>query len=87
MSARYKGLSAKQDEALANIALGGDGRGVHRATLAVLEKRGFIVGHDWEIARDRFGPVIVKAYEMPIAEHMEWCRWCAEHYPEPENRA
>jgi hypothetical protein len=83
MSPRYDGLTENQDRVLANIALGGNAHGENRRTVAALLSRGLIVKIGEEVVyRDRFGVVTAPVYEMPIVEHIRWCAWCAEHYPD-----
>lgn len=30
------------------------------------------------------GGLTVRAYDVPIAVHMAWCAWCAEHLPDDD---
>ena len=80
----YKGLSKQQFEALASIAFGGDGGGFHPKTLESLEKKGLIEPYEKKIYGRGTSPidlipVVVRAYYMPIPEHIEFCFWCSEH--------
>jgi hypothetical protein len=80
----YKGLTKKQLNVLSCIAFGGEGSMHHPATLKVLEDKGLIESYECKIYGkgnsmiDRI-PMTVKRYEMPIAEHIEFCRWCSEN--------
>lgn len=80
---RYKGLTEKQSNTLASIAFGGDGDYCHPQTLEALAKKGLIVEYEKKIYGKGGGiidsiPLIVKAYYMPIWEHVEFCQWCAD---------
>jgi len=80
----YKRLTKKQIEVLSCIAFGGEDNMHHPATLKALEDKGLIVACEVKIYGkgnspiDRI-PMIVKRYEMPISEHIEFCRWCSEN--------
>jgi len=79
----FDGLSDNQDRVLANIALGGNADGAHPASIAALARRRLIVKvGDRVVHRDRFGVVTAPVYEMPTHEHIRWCQWCSEHYPD-----
>ena len=82
---RFDGLTKAQDEAVQLIAFGGDGRTVHPKTLDVLLRRGLIVQTGEEvICRDRFGVVTAPVYQMPLGEHMRYCQWCADNFPDSD---
>ena len=80
----YEGLSASQFEALTSIAFGGDGGGFSPKTLRSLEARGLLVAYDKKLTGRGtsvldYLPIIVKAYVMPIPEHIKFCEWWAQH--------
>lgn len=56
-------------------------------TLAALERDGLIVKlGKRELGRDRFGPIAVPVYEVPLVLHMQWCAWAAEQPDSPAGR-
>ena len=89
MKERYLDLTPRQTEVLGQIAIGFD-QWHHPKTLEVLARKGLIIGHEEKI----YGrgnsvldliPMIVIRWEMPIAEHIAWCKWCAT-LPDEEER-
>ena len=89
MKERYRGLTPHQTEVLGQIAFGFD-RGHHPKTLEVLAREGLIEGHEQEVYGKGNSPIdlipmIVICWEMPIAEHIAWCEWCAT-LPDEEER-
>lgn len=81
MNTAFDSLTAVQVEALANVAFGGHGGGLNWRTIRVLVNRGLIEPYT-EVLGGRF-PVTITKYAMPPAVHMDFCAWCAEHYPDP----
>ena len=83
----YRGLTKRQLEVLSCIAFGGESGMHHPATLKVLEDKGLVVAHEVKVygkgnsVIDRI-PMTIKRYDMPIAEHIEFCRWCDEQCDE-----
>lgn len=79
----YQGLPQRQFEALSSIAFGGDGEGYHPKTLEALKNKGLVEPYENKIYGignspiDRI-PLVVIAYYMPIAEHIQFCQWCAD---------
>lgn len=73
---RYRDLTKAQTRVLASIAFGEFPCAVQR-TLEILEGKGLIVVASEEQRRDALGPYTFKTYEMPIAEHIAFCEWCA----------
>lgn len=57
-------------------------------TLKALERYGLIqqIGEK-VICRDRFGIVTTAVYEVPLPIHIEWCKWCSEHYKEDDENS
>ena len=43
-----------------------------------LEKKGLIEKKERILCYDRFGPVFVPEYSVPIPIHMQWCQWASE---------
>lgn len=80
----FDNLTGPQEHALALIAMN-EQPFVAKRTIAELERRGLVVGRAVQMGRDRFGAIEVTVYEMPLAEHMRWCAWCAETYPDSES--
>ena len=81
---RYKGLAEGQFDALSSIAFGNDGAHCHPKTLEALAKKGLIVEYEKKIYGKGTSPLdsiplVVKAYYMPIPEHIEFCQWCADN--------
>lgn len=68
------GLTAKQLDALGQIALGNDG-GHHPKTLKALQERGLIERHAVRAVGERL-PFYDIHYSVPIPIHMQWCAWC-----------
>lgn len=77
MAKTFDGLTPAQNRVLEQIATMGPYRGHHPKVIAELERRGLIVGQDVEVGRDRYGPIVVREHQMPLAQHMRWCQWCA----------
>lgn len=75
----FSGLSRPQLEALSSVAFGGHGFGLAPRTMAVLEDRGLVTPTERRMGADRFGPIVVKAWEMSLDVHMAFCAWCAEN--------
>ena len=48
------------------------------ATIDALVARGLVTVQQRQIARDRFGPIMVPDYSVPPDIHRQWCAWCAE---------
>ena len=81
----YKELTEKQFEVLTQIAFGGESYYHGGKIIDKLKKMGLIV----EIGeRPIYGkgntpidriPIMIPVYEMPIIEHMGFCKWCSDH--------
>jgi hypothetical protein len=58
--------------------------GQNPSTLKALESKGLIEGYDTVLYGkgnspiDRI-PISIRKYDMPIAEHIEFCQWCSLH--------
>ena len=76
-------LTAPQVAAFERVAVGMEPMAAQR-TIAALLKRGMIqkIGMK-RLGTDRFGPIEIPVYEVPIRLHMAWCAWCAENVEEP----
>lgn len=81
MSERFDGLTAAQENALMRIAFPlndwmARGGGAQKGTLAELLRRGLIEAREERLPG--WPPVTVTTYEMPLAEHIRLCAWCAD---------
>ena len=51
-----------------------------RSVTQWLLKNGLIVFlHEKTVSND---PIKIPVYEVPLAIHMQWCKWCSENVPE-----
>lgn len=51
-----------------------------RLTIKALEKRGLIVETEPEVVgHDRLGKITIRQWYVPLAVHMQWCKWAEEH--------
>ena len=72
VSATFRDLPRAQARAFTLIAINEDG-GHSPRVLAALVAKGLITRHE-----ERGGMFTVYRYSVPLAVHMEWCRWCSE---------
>lgn len=75
---RYRGLTDRQTEVLGLVATG-QCPSASSKTLEALLRKGLIVRlKDRVVGHDVLGAIKVPQYEMPLAEHIEWCAWASQ---------
>lgn len=76
------GCTRQQVAVFEQIAMNNDG-GHHPATLAVLERKGLIVGEYEPVYGpgrhpiDRI-PIMIRRYHVPLHVNLQWCVWASE---------
>jgi hypothetical protein len=72
------GMTKVQRSVFESIAVGNTPYCDPRTIKALLQKGLIVELSPKTIGRDRFGPIQIPQYEVPIAHHMVWCEWCSE---------
>jgi hypothetical protein len=74
----FSGLTKTQVDWLCEVAFGGRTGMINPRTAKVLVDRGLIERVERQVGRDRFGPITVFDYVMPLGVHIDFCEWCSE---------
>lgn len=78
------GMTKAQRELFERLAIGMDGP-MHPKTLAALGAKGLVWrGPDRVLGRDRFGPITIPDYYIPLPVHHQWCKWCSANVKDEE---
>ena len=75
-----KRCTSNQRRTFEQIAIG-NSAGHHPKTIKALLAKGLIErGDDYMFGGDRFGPIAIPTYYVPLPIHAEWCEWCSEQF-------
>lgn len=74
-----KGRSRAQIEAFEAIAINEQPRCSQRTIEALLAAGLIEKAGDRVLGRDKFGPITVPQFVVPLPIHLRWCQWAAEN--------
>lgn len=76
-------LTAPQRAAFERLATGSTEYIPARITAALIAKGLIVQAGERSLGTILGRPVMTAVFEVPLAVHMQWCKWCAENVKEP----